>query len=93
VSAHAAGIVHGGAETIEAEAARLLATGAVDLTFVTPGITSARVRSDGVDHSVRVAGGRWECSCGARFGCAHLEAVALVTVPTVCDAVGIEAEP
>jgi hypothetical protein len=37
-----------------------------------------------------VAAGRWECSCGARFGCAHLEAVAMVTVPTVCDVVGAE---
>jgi uncharacterized Zn finger protein len=65
----------------EEKPARLLSTGAVQITFATDQIIAARVRGDsGPIYDVRwsrMAG--WDCTCAAYRSCTHIAAVAQVT--------------
>jgi uncharacterized Zn finger protein len=69
----------------EEKPGRLLTTGAVQITFATDQIVSARVRGDsGPIYDVRwsrMAG--WDCTCPAYRSCTHIEAVAQVTTRPV----------
>lgn len=68
-------------EDRDTKAARLLSTGRVQITAVSPWHVEAIVRGDHGIYPAGYSSGSWHCECACLTGCSHVQALMLCTDP------------